>query len=187
MEYIKGFVVLFLILMFLVQMVPGEKFQKYIHFFSEVILLIGVMHPIMDALGKSDSFLEKIEFETFIETLEGASKDAEQIACMQEDFYQVKYENMVSMEVASQIETYGYEVSGVEVSLTDEYEVDSIIAVVKEKESGEISVGKIVIDGVNQEQMQEEIRKEDAAYQELKNNLIKYYDLTEQQLSIVYE
>lgn len=182
-EYIKNFVVLFLILMLLVQLVPGEKFQKYVRFFSEIVLLIGVMYPMLDALGESDSFLDKIEFEAFTETLSEVSKDAEKIAYMQNDYYMEQFENMMELDVTEQVENLGYEALEVEVSVSTEYKVKSIKITVKEKESEEIAVEKITVSGADRTDMIEE----DLEYQKLKEKLVSYYELSEQQLSIVCE
>ena len=59
MQYIKGYLVLYVVLMILIQMIPREGFRKYIRFFSEMILVIGILTPVLQFFGKEDFFLEK--------------------------------------------------------------------------------------------------------------------------------
>ncbi len=42
LSFLKGFLALFLILNILVNMVPKEGYQKYIRFFTQMILAFGI-------------------------------------------------------------------------------------------------------------------------------------------------
>ena len=87
MQYIKGYLVLYVVLMILIQMIPREGFRKYIRFFSEMILVIGILTPMLQFFGKEDFFLEKINYEAFMEELEEVSSEAEEIVFTENQEY----------------------------------------------------------------------------------------------------
>ena len=78
-DYLKSFLALLLLLMVLNHLVPRKSFQKYVRFFSEMLLAFGILYPVLNLFGDSDFFLEKIHYETFAEELKEASLDAEKI------------------------------------------------------------------------------------------------------------
>ena len=59
-SYLKSYVILFLVLTILLEMVPKAGMQKYIRFFSQMILVFGLLYPVLGWMGESDAFLEKI-------------------------------------------------------------------------------------------------------------------------------
>ena len=64
-SYLKSYVILFLVLTILLEMVPKAGMQKYIRFFSQMILVFGLLYPVLGWMGESDAFLEKIEYQSF--------------------------------------------------------------------------------------------------------------------------
>ena len=64
-SYLKSYVILFLVLTILLEMVPKAGMQKYIRFFSQMILAFGLLYPVLGWMGESDAFLEKIEYQSF--------------------------------------------------------------------------------------------------------------------------
>ena len=60
-SYLNSYVILFLVLTILLEMVPKAGMQKYIRFFSQMILVFGLLYPVLGWMGESDAFLEKIQ------------------------------------------------------------------------------------------------------------------------------
>ena len=75
-SYLKSYVILFLVLTILLEMVPKAGMQKYIRFFSQMILVFGLLYPVLGWMGESDAFLEKIEYQSFLQKMEEVQSDA---------------------------------------------------------------------------------------------------------------
>ena len=52
-SYLKSYVILFLVLTILLEMVPKAGMQKYIHFFSQMILVFGLLYPVLGWMGEN--------------------------------------------------------------------------------------------------------------------------------------
>ena len=63
--YIQKIFALFLLLVVARQLIPNGRLKKYIYFFTELVLIIGVMQPFFSFLGDNDALLDKIRSETF--------------------------------------------------------------------------------------------------------------------------
>ena len=64
-SYLKSYVILFLVLTILLEMVPKAGMQKYIRFFSQMILVFGLLYPVLGWMGESDAFLKKLNISLF--------------------------------------------------------------------------------------------------------------------------
>lgn len=63
LEYVKGFLILFLLMKVLVYFVPKNVFRKYISFFSGVVLVIGLLQPVLWLFGQDGKMLQKVQDE----------------------------------------------------------------------------------------------------------------------------
>ena len=70
--YIQKIFALFLLLVVARQLIPNGRLKKYIYFFTELVLIIGVMQPFFSFWGDNDALLDKIRSETFTENLSEA-------------------------------------------------------------------------------------------------------------------
>lgn len=175
MEYIRGFFILFVLLTILVYLVPGNSFQKYIRFFTEVILTFAFLSPILSLFCDSDAFMELIQYESFTESLSEISKDTQRIEFLQNDYYIRKYEIAIAEDVKLIAETEGYSVREADVGLTEDYVIDSISLTVTEEAADDIFVGKIEI--------AEAVEQEDT-FAKLKEKLAGYYQIEESRIVI---
>ena len=98
-SYLKSYVILFLVLTILLEMVPKAGMQKYIRFFSQMILVFGLLYPVLGWMGESDAFLEKIEYQSFLQKMEEVQSDAEKITYLDNDHYVKKYEDAIALDV----------------------------------------------------------------------------------------
>lgn len=180
----KGFIALFLVLTVLVHMVPKESLKKYVRFFAEMVLAFGLLSPILSLFGNSNAFLKDIDKEEFMEELTETARAAEKIEFLQNDYYVGQYEEMIGLQVREMAEGYGFTVIGVTVDLSEVYEVESIILEIADQGNEEIVIGEITVNGESKEK---DKHSEEAAYRELKEKLVSYYQLTEKQLAIIYD
>ena len=182
--YVKGFIVLFVILTLLLYLPPGKTYQKYIRFFTELILTIGLLTPMLSALFNGEEFLELIEYETFTENLSELSKDMEQIEYIHNDYYIEEYERAieedVSMIAEPIAEKYGLNVREAKVHMTEEYVIDQVELWITNQTEDEI-----VIDEIN---FSEESNREEMStiYEGIAEEVADYYKIDSAAVLIQY-
>lgn len=169
-DYLKGFIALSLLLTVLNQIVPNKSFQKYIHFFSEMILAFGMIYPLLNLFGESDFFLEKIHYKAFIEELNEISMDAEKIQYIKNDVYVQEYEEAIALDVGNLVSRYDYETKYVSVELSDTFEIEQILVELAECKKEE-----------------KNILEEELVCQELEEKIMSYYEIEKEQLSVVFD
>ena len=80
LNYVKEFLILFLLTKVLLYFLPKNTFQKYIAFFVGVILVIGLFYPLLDFFGKEEQILEKLDYEHWERQLLELSENAKALA-----------------------------------------------------------------------------------------------------------
>lgn len=102
LNYIKGFFTLFLLIKVLLHFVPKNVFEKYISFFSGVILVIGLIYPLLQAFGQEQTFLKKMQYEQWEKELFEIAQDAAKLEetgeKWLEDYYGEKIEENSKIE-----------------------------------------------------------------------------------------
>lgn len=179
--YIQKFFALFLLLMVIRQLIPNGRLKKYIYFFSELVFLIGMIQPVLAVFGNEDILLDKIRYETFTENLNEASRDLSRIEFMQKNYYRKEYEDAAAQDVEctakGYIEQFGLAVKRTVVELTENYEVKKITLTVGENEENDT-------EGIFVEQGKEQGSQ--FVLRELKQKLVQYYGVKEEQIQILY-
>lgn len=159
--YVRGFIVLFVVLTILLHLPPQENYRKYIRFFTELILTLALLTPVLSVFCDSAEFLELIEYEAFTEELSMVSEDMEHIEYLYGDYHREAYEDAIGEDVRRIAEGYHFSVQDVVVELSEEYEVEYIALQISGE--GEASVSR-----------------------ELKAELRGYYQLEEKEIEIRY-
>ena len=179
--YIQKIFALFLLLVVARQLIPNGRLKKYIYFFTELVLIIGVMQPFFSFWGDNDALLDKIRSETFTENLSEASRDIRRMEYLRNDYYRREYENAAALDVKGTAEGYleqfGFMVKQSSVELTENYEVRKIILTVAEKEARDTE-GIFVEQGKAQGSQ--------IVLDELKQKLVQYYGVKEDRIQISY-
>lgn len=125
--YMRGFLILVLLLTLLLYLIPGEEMKRYIRFFTEIMLMLGILSPVLSVLFDKDKFLELIAYETFAENFSELERGAERIAFTQNEYYMEKYEEAVAEDVRQIVqpiaEIYGCQVREAEAELTETYQL----------------------------------------------------------------
>lgn len=178
MGYIRGILVLFVLMTLLLYLVPGENFRKYIRFFTELVLTIGVLMPVLSLICDSDEFLAMIEYEEFSGSLSELSRDMQRMEYIQNDYYIEEYETAIEGDVARMAEDYGYTVQEADVHMTEDYTLDAIRLLVTGKSSDGIVIGKIILEDNAAKEGSTGLSKS------LKKELAEYYQMEESQIEI---
>ena len=178
MEYMKGVLALFVLLMLLLYLVPGDGFKKYIRFFGEIVLTIGFLSPVLNIIYDSDKFLALIDYEQYSGQMSELARDMDRIEYVQKDYYLEEYETAIAGDVSRIAEQYGFVVKEAKVDMNEEYTLDAIYLSVTESGADGIEVEKVWLDGKEGEE------KETELYADLKKELADYYQLDEAAITI---
>lgn len=126
LDWIKDFMVIYLILTILTQLAATEQYKKYFHFFSGVILLLVLISPVLGLFGKDGEFEKLVSYEAAWEQLDSARKDSQKLEFLQNDHYIQKYEAAIAQDIKRQAEDQNIAVADVRVALTEDYEIGNV-------------------------------------------------------------
>ena len=70
LEWMKGIVILFVVLTALLWLVPKEQYKKYIRFFMELLIVLAVIRPVTGLIDFDGTFDEKIQNSQFMQEME---------------------------------------------------------------------------------------------------------------------
>lgn len=102
-DYIKGFLVLFLLLKTLLYFIPKNVFEKYIAFFAGVILVIGLLYPVWQFFGQKEIVLEELGYDDWEKQLLEISDKAEQFEKSAEGFAEHVYRKIAEEEMVDAV------------------------------------------------------------------------------------
>lgn len=173
MDWIRSFFVLFLLLTLLLFLVSGSSFEKYIRFFSEVILAVAFLSPVLSIVFDSDTFFDLVEYETMANSLSELSQDTAKIKFAQNDYYVSKYEAAIAADISQIAETEGYFVKEVSVRLSEEYILEDVSLAVSEKSSDAVTIQKVQIKNTDTAQDTEALREKIAGYYQIEEEKIR--------------
>lgn len=178
----KSYLTLFLLFMLFFQLVPAKTYQKYIRFFMGLLLAFVFLSPVLSFFMDPDEFLEKVQYETFLEEAEELSQNAKKIEFSKQTEYLEQYKKMIEEEIKRVAASQNFTANDVEVELTEDYKVAHIRLSVSGDATHQVIIGKINIgEESGQTQQEKELCKN--LQQVLRNN----YGLSEEQLEISYE
>ena len=161
LEYVKGFLTLYLLIKVLLFLTPKKVFSKYISFFSGVVLALGLLYPVMQLFSVEESWESSVQKYSLEEEQLERSLNA---GYLWEDgimFYQNQVEVLIEKEVGEQIEKAGFQAKEISVKLSESYEIEEL---------------ELRITGGSRE-----------AYAMLKEHMLGEYQLSEEQCEMIYE
>lgn len=182
MTYVKGLIVLFVVLTILLHLPTQENYRKYIHFFAELILTMALLSPVLSVFYDSDEFLQLIEYEAFEEELAMVSEDMEHIEYLYEDYHREKYAQVIAEGVKQIAEGYDFCVQEVEVELSEDYKVKHMTMCISENEENLIAIEVVKVAGTEEKTADTNV----FADRGLKAELARYYQLEEKEIEIRY-
>ena len=161
--YVKGAVILFLLLSIFVELVPENSCRKYVRFFAQFILVLSLVSPFFSGNGKESEFMESVRYESFLQNVEEARLNAEKMASQSDKDYMKKYEEKALAEDVRQLaEENDFAVKEIVAEMTESYQIERIYMKIAEPEEKKTETGK----------------------ETLKKKLIGYYQLREDQIEI---
>lgn len=133
-NYVQRFLVLFLLMKVLLFLIPRSAFEKYISFFSGLILAIGVLHPMLLLLDRDEMWEKTLYAATFEKQALEASINIQRLSDGNDDFYNQQMKQLVEREIKNQLQLAGIVIKEVEVDMNKNYQVNNIRVVVLEED-----------------------------------------------------
>ena len=171
-SWVKNLVCFYILLTVVLHLLPKENYQKYVRFFSGMLLTILVISPILSLMGNEEVIREKINQAEFFQGLDNLKLDTAHLEDKQKKLYREEYERALGMDVSRMAEDKQLLPRQVKVQLSEEYQVEFIEIIVSLGED-EIFLTDFAENG-----------KEDQKVNELKKELMEFYRLAEGQVSI---
>jgi len=126
LEWMKQFIIVYLILTVMVHLAPAEKYKKYLRFFSGLVLLLFLVMPVLRLSGDDGRLAELVSYEAFWEQLGDAGQGERKLQFLQHDHYIKKYEQAVRDDIISNANARDIPVKDVTVSLDEYYSIKSV-------------------------------------------------------------
>ena len=172
--YMRGFVILFVLLVLLSYLPPGKQYRKYIRFYAQLLMVLAALRPLFVLFGGKDTFYEKMAYAQCMEKLSEFSRDTQKIAYLNQDRYRTEYENVIAENIREKVDDmlqeYGLGAESVTVELGEDHTMQEICIYITDENADEISVRRIsVSDAAESGEGQEVCGK-------VKEELAAYYD-----------
>lgn len=124
MNWMKEFMIIYLILTILTSLAAADQYKKHLHFFSGVILILIFISPALGLLGDSGRLEARIGYESFWKSLDSARQDTKKLEFLQNSHYIAKYEQAIARDMQVQAEAQGLSGGRVQVRLSNDYEIN---------------------------------------------------------------
>jgi len=112
LDYIKGFLTLFLLIKVLLYFVPKSVFEKYIAFVAGVILVIGLLHPLLQFFGQEKKISEKVQQEEWEIQLQEIVREAEKLEETGKTFVEESYQKILDENTEEEIVIEAVKIGG---------------------------------------------------------------------------
>lgn len=126
LNWMKEFMIVYLILTVLTQLCAAQSLKKYLRFFSGIILLLMLFSPVLHLFGKDGKLEEKVSYETFLEQLDGIRQDSKNLEFINNDNTIHRYEDAIARDILRQVKGKQISVSKVQVTLNGQYEIEKV-------------------------------------------------------------
>ena len=125
LNWMKGILILFLIGHVMLYLVQNKTYEKYVHFFLRILILLAVMAPIASRLIDEDTLIQNMEQAQFFQELENV-QNINAISSAETADYRLQYEEACGRQVEDTLRQKGYAVAYSRVTLTEAYEIERI-------------------------------------------------------------
>ena len=126
-NWMKEFLIIYLILTILMHLSAGEQYKKYLRFFSGVILLAVLVSPVVRLFGSSEGKRKLSSYyEEFWEELDSTKQESLKMNTFTDSRMIHKYESAAEEDIKNSARSLGAAVSSVRVQISDDYEIEKI-------------------------------------------------------------
>ena len=178
-SWVKNIVAFYILMTAVLHLLPKSSYQKYVRFFGGLLLVVLLLTPILTLLKKQDTLLGRVSYESFRQQLDTIQLDTQGLEQWQKAAYQQEYGKAVGGDITLMAQEQELTVLRVEVELTDDYEIASVVMQVSLAGQQEgISIEKITL---------RDNSREYPAVARFKEKLMEFYKLGESQIQITVQ
>ncbi|MEG0963394.1 MAG: stage III sporulation protein AF [Lachnospiraceae bacterium] len=174
-DWVENIVCFYIFITMILQILPKESYRKYIRFFTGLLLVIVVMTPLLNVLGKEETLSKEISRISFFQELDNRKLDTKHLEEAQKEVFLKEYETSIGVDISQMAQARGLDTQQVEVVLTKEYQLEEIKLVVSFQGNQGLHLKKAVFS---------EEEKEYPSVQQLKQELMDAYQITKEQIEI---
>lgn len=124
--WVKNLVCFYIFITAILHLLPKESYRKYIRFFTGLLLVILVLTPIFSLLRNKEDLYEKIEQAGFFQEMENLKLDTAYLESSQQEIYREEYEKAICIDMEQIVQRQELKAKKVEVSLTEDCQVEHI-------------------------------------------------------------
>lgn len=215
-EWIRNITYYLIFVTVVINLLPNKKYEKYIKFFTGMVLILLVLKPVTDGLRLDDTlayYFEAISLKTEAGELTGKISKMDEIRL---ENMIARYEEAVGMDLKSMAETAGFGCRESKAEIDKNQESSTFGNVIRvsmllfpdgAEKTEEVNIGEGIdpvkkvqkVEGVNintegsesENKGQEDVRKkkqeENSQLSGLRRRIAEYYDLEEQDIEIQVE
>lgn len=179
-QWIKGIIILFILLKVLLYLTADSRYYRYLHFFSGMMILLAVLLPLMGEQGMGELLLDKLRGMELNEALYETNRQAGNIDFLGEEYYAAEYDRIIKACVEETAKEYGFEVKELHADVSQEGAVEQLIMSIQEDRAGSnITISDIVIDAADGENSAYEY-----IYKDFRQELARTYGIAEEKIVI---
>lgn len=142
LNWMKEFLIIYLILAILTHLAAADQYKKYLRFFSGIILLLALISPALRLFGEDSRLDALVTYETFWEELDSAREGSRRLEFLRGDRSVQKYEQAIAKDIKRQAAEQGTAAGQVRVVLSDDYEIRRVEVQLVHAKEAEASDGK---------------------------------------------
>lgn len=180
MQWIKGVIILFILLKVVLYLVADSRYYRYIHFFSGLIIILAILMPLTGMRGTGQLLVEKLRGLELTEALREAQGQAQTIDFLDKEYYDREYDRIIGACVEETAGEYGFAVKEFDAEVSQEGEVEQISMSIQEiRQGNDIMISDIVIDAAG-----EKSGVYDYIYSDFQKKLSQTYGIAEDKILI---
>ncbi len=127
-EWMKEFLVIYLILTILMHLAAAEPYKKYLRFFSGIILLAVLASPLLRFSGNGNKGGLQAYYDRFWQELDRAQQETMDFESVQNSRFAERYEMAAEKGILKRVQEMGIPLGRVRVQISSDYEIESISA-----------------------------------------------------------
>lgn len=99
MDWVKPIIYFSIFITILMQILPGEKYKKYIRFFAGLLMIVLVMNPILNLLQQGNLSEEIFDEYLLQEQMDGIDFEIEELEKSTNEYYEKIIEESLTQEM----------------------------------------------------------------------------------------
>lgn len=175
-NWVKNIVVFYILMTAVLHLLPKSSYQKYVRFFSGLLLVVLLLTPLLEFLFKEDYLLNRISYESFWQQADTVKLDVSGMEEIQQNAYKREYERAIAGDMALLVQGEEITVESAAVTLGEDYTISSVDLTVRltgQKEG--ILIEKITL-GDNSRDYPQVVK--------IKEKLMDFYEVSDHQIQI---